>query len=318
MDSQLRPKGVHIVVCEGEDDLEFLQKCWENREHASEIFIFYSGGRDSVATTTTLLKSSKDEEDHDFRNTIYVVDRDFKNTVTRAENSLTDKHMFTCWVCRDIEGYLLHPDWMLEALNIIQAAQPYPIRHFPTNEAEIEDAIMQVAADLVPDHAGRETMEALNELIGRLPHDKFWFQPDRELIRGGATFSGAAEWENMLLERGEKILENVSDLSQLSDLKAPQIRLLYAEKQSTYKEYTELIATIRQEFSGKRIFQILAPQWRVKSSKQPSKKAPWQILRDETMSVAIRYSQLINGNLSDDERLSDMGKLASKATGRTI
>src|SRR5262249_38261455 len=110
----LRPKEGFVLVCEGEEDMEFLQRIWINTLPPELIIsIYHANGHDKVATLADVLSPS-----------VYIVDRDFKE----AQDTLNSMTPYTHWPRQDMESYLLYSDWLVPAVETINNALPLSIR----------------------------------------------------------------------------------------------------------------------------------------------------------------------------------------------
>lgn len=297
----LRPKEGYILVCEGQSDAQFIHSIWRG---IPQVTIYHANGHDAVQMLAKILEPS-----------VYILDRDFDKSFEEAKATLQPGKPYTCWPRHDIEGYLLYPDWFMEYMNQVKNSSDakFSIRSSPQNEEIIANDIKAVAENLVADHAGLKTLKALNHYIG--PSFQFSAKLVKGKIKRGAEASTRDDWEQFLIEEVERLGSVAKDF----DAKISTFSLLdtYHQHLAYYGEWAKELPTIQNHFSGKRIFQSLTLKWR-HSSSPDSSRDPWQLLRDNMISVASNYSLGLQGQLSDDSYLGDFGRLAKKITGQDL
>ena len=122
------------------------------------------------------------------------------------------------------------------------------------------------------------------------------------------------EFENDLLNSPQKL-----------DLVVKNINIWdkFGEYQQIYSNASKNLDTTLRFFSGKRLLKMLIQKWHLKQVKKSNEttKEPIDILKEELIKLAQSHALAIksqNKRLSDDPRLGDFGRLASKITSQEI
>jgi hypothetical protein len=296
----LRPLENAILVCEGEDDLNCLREVLQDR--APDIYLVEARGSRNVSFLAAILSPA-----------VHVRDRDFEIELEVARQTLESEKSFTCWPRVDLEAYLLYGDWLLDAVQSIQNSPEGGVGNPPPGEEAVRQDMGEIAGYFVADHAGRRTLAELNRLNN--PVVELTARPDRSVIQGNAEASEQRVWQQYLITEAERLRLAATSIAYQKELAEEAVRERFTDYVARYAGWSSDIATVREQFSGKRIFMQLASRWQVRSK---PKSKPWKVLRDEVVRHMARYSQEISGYLRDDSRLGYIGLLASKVVGRVI
>lgn len=298
----LRPKEGRVLVCEGRDDVLFLTGILDSFATSTPMTVYEAGGSAKVSTLSAILAPA-----------VYVLDRDFKRSSAGAIATLSDQKARTYWSRIDLEAYLLHTDWLWAVVElVVDPTKPMQLRNAPTKQETIERQIHEIAKTLVYDHAGRRTIEITHRLIPSQHELELQVQTRR--VDGGAKASDHAAWADLLKDEATRIhaaLRESSEHNMVDD-----VLNTFEEQITFYQDNLTTLDHIRQEFSGKRILQALTERWHLTGGK--SKAKPWQKLQRLLIEEAVEYAKMIEGNLSDDSRLGDVGKLGSKVLGQKV
>lgn len=216
----LRPKEGRILVCEGEVDHLILSRIFSKFPIANSIMVYYAGGEDNVRKLASILNPS-----------VYIADRDFKLSSHDAYQTLTNKKRQTYWRYLDIESYLIHADWLMNFAEQAHQSPNLRIQNKPSNETEIQQQIYDIAHNMIPDHAGRRTIEIVT---AHLP-PQYDYKPrvNKDYVVGGAKASDYDDWKKLL--EAEKIrlhslgknLEKESDLNDILTTFDEQVELYH-------------------------------------------------------------------------------------------
>lgn len=298
-----RPKGNHILICEDKIDSDFVSTIIRLRTGA--ITITHGKGRETLPKLAEIYQPAS----------FYIWDRDFAFTVAEAEMSY--EISFTkprlIWTHVDIESYLLHPDWLFRFIEDAPSAYT-KIKNPPSSQAEVENDLKQFAVDLVPDHAGRRTVEIVNKSLNMQKRGGFGIPSD---LPDGKRISNRTEWETGLQDVAQTVQNNLQ--AGLANVELLNVLDIYSEQITEYRTYTSALDAIRINFSGKRILQLLADKWTVSGQKiGDGKFKDWEVIRKGLIDYAIDYAKGIATPLKDDDRLGDFGKIATKLTGKPI
>jgi hypothetical protein len=298
----LRPKHGSVLICEDKNDSDFVSAIIRHR--TIEITVTHGKGRDTLPKLAVILQPA-----------FYIWDRDFGFSVTDAKATYNDSFRKSrlVWSHVDIESYLLYPDWLFKFIQ--NAPTSYiKISHPPKAQINVENNLKELASDLVPDHAGRRTVEIVNHSLNMRKRGGFGVPSG---ILNGRKLSSRADWEKGL-ESQVKILQN----NLQTGANAPELSTIlsiYAEQITEYQSFVASFEDIRVNFSGKRILQLLANKWGVVGKRvKRNKLRNWEIIRKRLITYADDYSKEISPPLKDDIRLGDFGKVASKLTGKEI
>ncbi|GEM_PF-2400287 len=300
----LRPTGGYVLVCEGKEDVSLLNGVLS--PFMSNFSIFYAEGKENVAKLRGILQPS-----------VSIVDRDF-NYLPDEVKTRFDKKPESYWSRHDIEAYLIYPDWLFDTLQQLQKKPDYLLKNLPSTPNVIENQLYEIANTLIIDHAGRKTTEWLTQEINKLTPQ---FPINRQLIKGGAESSNLDVW-NVLFQEFENDLLNSP---QKLDLVVKNINIWdkFGEYQQIYSNASKNLDTTLRFFSGKRLLKMLIQKWHLKQVKKSNEttKEPIDILKEELIKLAQSHALAIksqNKRLSDDPRLGDFGRLASKITSQEI
>jgi len=296
--------GKFVLICEGKEDSDLLNAILS--PFISDFSIYYANGKESVAKLRGILQPA-----------ISIVDRDFN--YLPSEIKMESNELF--WLRHDIEAYLLYPDWLFEVTQKIQATIKYSLKNLPVNPNVIENQLVEIANNLIIDHAGRKTTDWLNQEINKLnPH----FPINRQHIKGGAEVSDLSNWNKLFQEFENNLLSSPQKLGLA--IKNINIWDKFDEYQQIYSNASKNLDTILRFFSGKRLLKMIIQKWGLKKLGESSEltKKPidsFNYIQKELTEIAKNHAIAIkaqNQNLSDDPRLGDFGWLASKITGRNI
>lgn len=295
----LRPKEGYILVCEGNDDAVFLNGILSKPEYSNNtnLSIFNAEGSQNVPLLASILSPS-----------VYIRDRDFDIDFDQAEASFDVKKPLTTWKRHDMESYLVYPDWLFRVATDAQSSPTLSIRNVPENEDDIRQQIHQIAKLLVIDHAGRKTLALMTKQLNYDAH--FQYRVLRNQIKGGAETSDREDWEKLLLMETQRIqseLNNATGITTLQDVIDE-----FRTQIEFYDSVTDNFELLQQEFSGKRIIQMLAKKWNLTGGKGK----PWKVIQGGLLNHVRNYMNSQDGFLSDDVRLGDVGLLASKVLGK--
>ncbi|MDX2075661.1 MAG: DUF4435 domain-containing protein [bacterium] len=290
----LRSNSRWILVCEGKGDATFLSQIISLFE--PDIRIYHANGKQNVKPLRNVLIPA-----------VSVIDRDFDILPEEAEqsNQSSQSHY---WIRHDIEGYLIYPDWLWQFIEAIRPQQNS--KYLPHDKNVIQTHLIEAAKNLIPDHAGRHTLMWLTQ---QLNLSRLQVALSNHII-GNAGFNNASDWENEIKHHIQKL--NSFDL--VTSIKQIDIYQQYRQLTDYYSQMAQSIETIQKNFSGKRLLAILASNWMIKARNQKSSQ---DFIRDTVVSYASNHAKFIksqNQRLSDDPRLGDFGRLASKITGREV
>ncbi|MCU0479868.1 MAG: DUF4435 domain-containing protein [Anaerolineae bacterium] len=292
----LRPIG-RVLVCEGKDDVSFINGVLGSS--IQNLNIYAANGKSNVKTLAHILSPVTS-----------IVDRDFDVLPNEIQDNWNTQDHNLHWIRHDIEAYLLYPDWLLQFAQRYRENINPRSRFLPVSETEVEEGIIEVSNNLVADHAGRHTISWIKKIVNHHEY-RLEFNLDKKSIQSGASFSLDAEWR-IELQKYHEILRNAPQrfipLTQVDVLK------YYEEMLLVYSDATKTSIQIQQYFSGKRILEHFTQKWHIESR---NNKKPVDVLRDALIELAINYAKQIT-RLSDDPRLGDFGRLASKIISRDI
>lgn len=278
-----------LLICEGRDDQQFLAGVLSRLG----VNIYQAGGKDSVPTLRTLWQPA-----------LYILDRDFEYTYEKASHNLalTTKTFAHYWPYHCVENYLLHADWVVSALKELKPKSSFSV-------SQIDDSMMTIAKKLCIDHAGRHSIEMMKKSVMPSP---LIYQPiiDKKFIKGGAEASNQSTWETYLLSQAALLRQKGDELYKNPQMADKKVIELFNNHLVQYQQWAEDLTVIRVHFSGKRLFQMLTVSLKM--------TLPWSALRDETIRQAVEYSFSITELLSNDPRLGDFGKLASKILAQPV
>lgn len=290
----LRGNSRWILVCEGKEDATFLSQVISLFE--PDIRIYHANGKQNVKPLRNTLIPA-----------VSVIDRDF-DTLPEEAKHINQSAQSLYWIRHDIEGYLIYADWLWQFVEAIRPQQNS--KYLPNSEDEIQKNIIETTINLIPDHAGRHTLRWLAQ---QLNLSRFQISLSNHII-GNAGFNNASDWETEIKNHVQKL--NSFDLK--PPIKQIDIYQQYQQFTNHYTYMAQSIETIQENFSGKRILAILASNWMVKARNQ---KSPQDFIRDALVSYARNHAIALksqNKRLSDDPRLGDFGRLASKIISRDI
>lgn len=297
-----RPKQGSILICEDKIDSDFVSGILNPK--TSAITITHGKGRETLPKLAEI-----------FQPAFYIWDRDFAFSVAEAEStydiSFTKSRLI--WTHVDIEAYLLHPDWLFRFMQeaptlFIKISSP------PQSQADVENDLKLVASELVPDHAGRRTVEIVNQALNMRKRGSFAVPSG---IASGKNISNRAVWETSLQKQANITQTNLQNGANAPELSS--ILDIYAEQFTAYQSFPTSFETMSLHFSGKRILQLLAAKWGVAGTKLGSERLKdWELIRKRVIDYALDYSNGISTLLRDDIRLGDFGAIASKVTGKEI
>lgn len=294
----LRPKEGYIIVCEGNDDAVFLNSILSSYLIDHNLSVFYAGGSHSLKPMANVLQPS-----------VYITDRDFNIDFAQAEASLQSEERFTAWKRFDIESYLVYSDWLFQVAEAANISPKLRIRNFPSSADVVSQQIHQIAESLVVDHAGRKTIALMTKRLGWSVD--FQFRTVRSIVKSGAEVATQADWEKLLEQETDRIRDKVAEASVLT---LQDVLDEFHQQIEFYDTAKDNIEFLQQEFSGKRIIQMLTKRWGLIGGRG----RPWQIIQNRLIESAKVHANIHQGLLSDDQRLGDVGLLASKVLGTAI
>lgn len=282
-----------VLVCEGESDVIFLNGMMNL--FSMSIFVFDAGGKNNISAATRLFKEYP---------TIYIRDRDFDLSTTDAENTLIQQKRKTVWPRFDMEGYLLYPDWILQATQQI-ADSPKGKRlkyHVPKDETDIEQAILMLAQDLSLEYAGRQTLYDLRGTLSFLRNANQMADPKKPMPQ---TLD---DWAQYIRNKATELQQAAQQIAHHPPLTPDAIQHALENNDRLYQQRAQNLAEVQVHFSGKTIFQGLAQRWGCKYK--------WELLRDEVIKIAVADTKnwIVSGNkLRHHPRLSDVALLVEKS-----
>ncbi len=288
----LRPKENSVLVCENKKDAEFVGSII--LKYGPNIYITYGDGVEKLPKLAAILAPA-----------FYIRDRDFDYSVKDATDSYSNKKPKLIWTHIDIEGYLIHSDWLWRCVQFFKNGK-YPLAgSLPSSQAKIETDLRAIAERLIPDHAGRRTCCLINQSLGINKRGSFGV-PQGISKKTSIAISSQTDWEAKLLTNAKVVKQNLIDASNSS--KFTDIIDDYRNQIKIYNGFSKSHPEIRLHFSGEKILRILAHQWGVN----------WEMIRQKLIEYAINHSQTITTKLSDDPRLADFGHIAFKLTGKKV
>jgi hypothetical protein len=295
----LRPKEGYILVCEGNDDAVFLNGILSKPEYSNNtnLSIFNAGGSQNVPLLASILSPS-----------VYIRDRDFDTDFAQAKDSLVSTDRFTVWKRHDMESYLIYPDWLFQVVIDAQSSPKLSIRNAPENEDDVYQQIQHMANQLVFDHAGHKTLALMTKRLGTV---HLQYKLNRQIVSGGAVASEQDDWERLFEVEYKRVQDILTKASTITLQDVMDEFHMQIEFYDSAKDNFELL---QQEFSGKRIIQMLEQKWNLTGGKGK----PWKVIQRGLLNYVRSYVNSRQGLLSDDVRLGDVGLLASKVFSTKI
>jgi hypothetical protein len=285
-------KNNRIIVCEGKTDSEIISRILDH--FTDRLYIISAGGKKSLGSVRTMLGERGYPA-------IFVCDRDFDMMPSAATNTFHEQNPKTTWVCHDIEGYLLHSDWIYRALQDMSDAPEGGRVKKPNDVVEVEASIVAIATVMVTEYAGRQTLHQLRQ------HHQI--SSVRNALQLPDPGKDELDWLAYIQNIVKTAKTQTSKLPSQPDLDDADIVKRLESVQSSFRSWASNIETIRTYFSGKAIFKTLAEKWTPGLSSD--------MLRSNVLSVVEKYVADIRASdkakLGDDPRLSDFAKLAEKS-----
>lgn len=290
-----------ILVCEGEADLQFLQRVLE--PVFTDLYIIAAFGKDAVSPLTSAIREG----------VYFIKDRDFDLSPDKAYQTFQNRKAATFWTHHEIESYLLYSDWLWE---FVQKHQRHLLNP-PPSQKDIEADLHEIAHYFSVDHAGQQCLKEINRRANPTPSPYEVTRKKEYGIVRNAEASPQVIWEECLRTEATNLLQQGQKLGTNSTLEWPAILSEFEAWIETYKERAQDLNELRVYFAGKRILQALALKWQLKTRGRSGK--PWELLREELISSASQYAtQIPPGELMTDPRLGDFGRLGAKILGQPL
>lgn len=293
----LRPKSDSILICEGISDFEFINPLFNH--FTPKIYVIYGNGNENLAKVAAIFQPAS----------FYVRDRDFVFSVQDAQASYLSEKPRCIWTHSDLESYLIYSDWLWQAVQDL-STQHNAITKPPSSKQAIEAEIFAIAQNLIIEYAGRHTVEIIDQSLYLAKRGRFTVPPSIK------TTSNQHDWEQGLMSQAQRLHNALQIAANNPDL--ANVLNIYHTHIQDYQSYARSLESIRLHFSGKHILHFLALSWEIKGkTKNKDKLEAWEILRRHLQDYALTYGKSLQ-QLSNDSRLGDFGRVASKITGQVI